>query len=458
MSGRAIVTAEEMRAAEAAVIDAGTDVETLMERAGAAAAEAIVSFAGTRPTLILCGPGNNGGDGYVIARHLRMRNIDVRVAALAEPKSGAAQWARSEWSGAVETLDSAKSAPVLVDALFGTGLTRPLDDAVSAALMRLAHEARVRIAIDLPSGAATDDGQLLSDVPYFDMTVTFASPKRSHFLEPCASHVGRLVVADIGVETHAEVCEIVRPRLPVPGAGDHKYSRGYVAVVAGEMPGAAALSAAAAARAGAGYVRLISNAMVGSLPKAVVQVGGWDAGDERIGAVVIGPGLGHGTDAVRRLNHLLSAGRSLVLDADALTLLTNRFDLLERGGGYPILTPHAGEFARLFGAIEGSKIDQARAAASRAGAVIIFKGPDTVVASPDGRVAIVPPAPHWLATAGTGDVLSGITAAMRAQGLEPFDAACAAVWLHGDAAARAGDGMIADDLIECLTASVKACR
>jgi hydroxyethylthiazole kinase-like uncharacterized protein yjeF len=458
VSGTAILTAEEMRAAEAKAIAAGTEVETLMERAGERAAEAIVAYAGTLPVLILCGPGNNGGDGYVIARHLRMRAIDVRVAALSEPTSNAARWARSEWSGEVETLEAVEAAPVLVDALFGTGLSRPLDEAASTALLRLARDAIIRVAIDLPSGAATDDGRLLSPVPDYDLTVTFAAPKRSHFLQPCARHVGRMVVADIGIDVQAKVHEIARPRLAAAGPDDHKYSRGYVAIVAGEMPGAAVLSATAAVRAGAGYVRFVSDRMLESLPRAIVQGGGWDARDERIDALLIGPGLGRGATSIEPLEEIIAAGRPLVIDADALVLLAGRLDLLKGGVGFPILTPHAGEFARLFGDIGGSKVDKALAAARQASAVIIFKGPDTVVASPDGRVAIAAPAPHWLASAGTGDVLAGIAAAMRARGLDPFDAACAGVWLHGDAARRAGDGMIADDLIDNLPASILACR
>ncbi|HKT16120.1 MAG TPA: NAD(P)H-hydrate dehydratase [Allosphingosinicella sp.] len=458
MKGRPIVTAADMRAAEAAVIAAGTSAETLMDRAGRAAAEALVNYTGARPTLILCGPGNNGGDGYVIAAQLRARGVDVRVAALSEPKSAAAAWARSAWLGEVEPLDAARPAPVLVDALFGTGLARPLDDAALRAVLRLAGGAGIRVAIDLPSGAATDDGRLLSPVPDYDLTVTFGALKPSHLLQPCARHVGRLVVADIGVGAATRLYEIARPSLRPPRADDHKYSRGYVAVVAGDMPGAAALAAAAALRSGAGYVRLVSNLILETLPNAIIQGGRWEDRDPRIGAVAIGPGLGRGADNARLFEHVLSTGHALVLDADALTLLTGRFDMLRGGNGLAILTPHAGEFERLFGSFPGSKVEQTRAAAAIAGAVIVFKGSDTVVAAPDGRAAIAPSAPHWLATAGTGDVLSGVIASMRARGLDAFEAACAGVWVHGHAAVRAGPGMIADDLVERLAETVADCR
>jgi hydroxyethylthiazole kinase-like uncharacterized protein yjeF len=455
--GRPILTADGMRAAEAATIEAGTPVEELMERAGIAAAEAIARFAGSQPTLILCGPGNNGGDGYVIARSLAEQGFDVRVAALGEPKSPAARQARERWTGAVEPLDCTSAAPLLVDALFGTGLTRGLDESTSGALLGLAAEARVRVAVDLPSGAATDDGHLLSSIPDFDLTVTFATLKPSHLLQPAAHHMGRLVIADIGIEARSDLTEIGMPRLAPPGPNDHKYSRGYVAVLAGEMPGAAALTASAALRAGAGYVRLASNTFLGNVPRAVVQGGDLAAilQDERIGALAIGPGHGRSEGAGRRLVEAAGCACPLVLDADALVLLSARLSLL--AGVDAILTPHAGEFERLFGAGEGSKLDRTRRAAAEAGAVIVFKGPDTVVAAPDGRTAIAPVATSWLASAGTGDVLTGVIAAMRAGGLPAFEAACAGVWIHGEAAKRAGAGLIADDLIEALPAVLARC-
>jgi hydroxyethylthiazole kinase-like uncharacterized protein yjeF len=444
VSDRFILTAAEMRAAEEGAIAAGTPVEALMERAGLAAAEAIWRFAGPLPALVLCGPGNNGGDGYVIARELKARGVAVRVAALAEPKGDAARAAREAWNGPVETLGEAPPAPLLVDALFGTGLARPLDAAVSGRLLDLAGSAGARIAVDLPSGVATDDGAILSPVPDCDLTITFQTLKPAHLLQPAARHMGRIVVADIGIAATSRLTEIGRPRLCEPGPDDHKYRRGYVALLAGAMPGASALAAAAASRAQAGYVRLIGPHVAG-LAHAIVQGPGDPAmllADARIGAVVIGPGLGKGAEAERLLGLALACGRPLVLDADAL--------IAGRIPAGAILTPHEGEFARLFPALAGGKVDKARAAAARSGAIIVYKGADTLVAAPDGRAAIAPPAPAWLASAGTGDVLTGIVAARLAALGDPYEAACEAVWLHGRAAERAGPGLIADDLIANL--------
>ena len=245
---RLILTAAEMRAAEAAAIAAGTPVEELMERAGIAAAEAIWRYAGPLPALVLCGPGNNGGDGYVIARALRARGVAVRVAALAEPTGDAARAARESWGGGVESLTDARPAPLLIDALFGTGLGRPLDGEVARRLLELAAGAKVRVAVDLPSGVATDDGAILSPVADYDLTITFQTLKPSHLLQRAARHMGRIVVADIGIAAAGRLQAIGPPALAEPGPDSHKYSRGLVTIVAGEMPGASALAAAAAIR------------------------------------------------------------------------------------------------------------------------------------------------------------------------------------------------------------------
>ena len=461
MSLRAILTAAEMRAAEAAAVAGGTPEQALMERAGQAAADAIRTFAGSMPALVLCGPGNNGGDGYVVARILQEAGGRIRVAASGDPVTPAARAARAAWQGPVEAIDTAAAAPLLIDALFGTGLARPLDEDLARALKGLADAARLRVAIDLPSGIASDDGALLSPVPDYDLTVTFAALKPSHLLQPAARHMGRLVIADIGVEADSRLHRLARPLLIAPGPADHKYSRGYVAVLAGEMPGAAALAAAAALRGGAGYVRLVASEPVRSVPSAVVQGHGSAAevlADPRLSAIAIGPGLGLTAAAGALLEQALASEAKLVLDADALTLAAEIGpDYLHRARVPPVLTPHAGEFARLFPDREGSKIERARRAADRARAVIVFKGPDTVVAAPDGRAVIAPAASHWLATAGTGDVLTGVIAAMRAWGLEAFEAACAAVWLHSRAAELAGPAMIADDLIGHLPTAFAEC-
>lgn len=456
MTGRVILTAAEMRAAEEAAIAAGTPVEELMERAGKSAAEAIWRFAGPLPALVLCGPGNNGGDGYVIARELAARGVDVRVAALGAPGTPAARAACASWAGSIEKLVDAAPAPMLIDALFGTGLSRPLDVGVSQRLGDLAVQAQVRVAVDLPSGVATDDGAILSPVPDYELTVTFQTLKPAHLLQPAARHMGRLAIADIGIEAESDLYQIGRPTLTGPGPDAHKFSRGLVTVIAGGMGGASALAAGAAARAGAGAVRLQAKALVHNAPAAIIQTPGDPLDrldDPRIGALLLGPGLLPDEEGRAMLEAVLRTGCPLVLDAGALRLLKDRgFSLLRNA----ILTPHEGEFAALFDGAPGSKVEQARHAAGRSGAVIVYKGPDTVVAAPDGRAAIGT-APHWLASAGTGDVLAGTIAAMRAGGMDAFEAACAGVWLHGRAAELAGPGLIADDLVHHLQAACAEC-
>ena len=457
MTGRPVLTAAEMRAAEAAAIAAGASEQILMERAGAATAEAIRRYAGPVPALVLCGPGNNGGDGYVIARALAERGVAVRVAALGEPRTEAARAAREAWKGEVEDIAAAAPAPLLVDALFGTGLARPLDEPLSQRLLALARAARVRVAVDLPSGAATDDGAILSPVPDFDLTVTFASLKPSHLLQPAARHMGRIVVADIGVEASSAVAETARPSLRRPGPDDHKYTRGYVLVVGGVMPGAAELAASAACRAGAGYVALVGGG--GNVPRAVVRVPRDRLRDrlrdKRIGAVVVGPGLGSDMEAWETLAAVMESPHPVVADGDALRLFAE-MGCSWMGSDRLIVTPHAGEFDHMFGDA-GSKIGAAREASARTGMIVVYKGPDTVVAEPEGRVGISAQAPHWLASAGTGDVLAGIVAAVRAAGLEPFEAACAGVWLHARAGELAGPGLVADALLDHLPAALAEC-
>lgn len=442
---RPILTAKAMHAAEQASIAAGTSVEQLMERAGAALAEAAYRFAGPMPVLVLCGPGNNGGDGYVAARTLAKRGISVRVAALGEPKSGAAKWARSEWSGEVETLSgSTVPEPLIIDALFGTGLRQGLEPAVSEQLSRLCEAAIVKLACDLPSGVETDSGAELSCVPIFDMTVTFGALKPAHLLSPAMHRCGRLVLADIGVEAGEAWHEIAPPRLPPLGPGGHKYDRGLVHALAGTMPGAIALAAKAAARAGAGYVRVSTSKPIEGLPSAIVQIDSAPVNDERIGCLLVGPGMG---DVPQVLTLALTSKAPKVIDADAISHLGEPQRLK---GQDAILTPHEGEFRKLFGNLAGSKAERALEAARLSGAVIVYKGPDTIVASPDGRLGFAPSAHPWLASAGTGDVLAGMVAAIRATGLPSFEAASAAVWLHGRAAEIAGPQLIADDLADAV--------
>jgi hydroxyethylthiazole kinase-like uncharacterized protein yjeF len=452
MSGRPILTAEKMRAAEEAAVNRGTSVETLMERAGAALAEAVYRFAGPTRALVVCGPGNNGGDGYVAARHLAERGIAVRVAALSEPRSAAAKRARGEWSGKVEELGEAtQAAPLLIDCLFGTGLKRGLEPSVSAQLQRLCSQSRIRVACDLPSGVETDSGACLGELPAFDMTVTFGALKPAHRLFPAMHRCGRVVLAEIGIEATTDWREIAPPELPPLDPGGHKYDRGLVHMLAGKMPGAIALAATAAARAGAGYVRVSTSQRIEGLPSAIVQLDTAEVNDERIGCLLVGPGMG---DIPQVLTLALTSKAPKVVDADAISHLGEPERLK---GQDAIITPHDGEFHRLFGDIDGTKPERALEAARRSGAVVVYKGADTLVAAPDGRLGFRPPAPAWLASAGTGDVLAGVIAAMRARGLPAFEAACAGVWLQGTAAEIAGPEMIADDVARAIPAAIAQC-
>jgi len=451
-----VLTAAEMRAAERKAINAGTSVDTLMERAGAAVAEAVWRIAGHAEVLVACGPGNNGGDGYVAARLLRDCGVKVRVASTGPAKAEAARNAASRWDGPVEPLNEAKRAPVLVDALFGTGLARPLEASTAEALARLCAGAHRRIGVDLPSGVATDDGAVLGPVPQFDLTVTFGALKPSHLLLPAAGLCGQVAVAEIGlgpIEAHTH--RISRPLLSPPAHDSNKYRRGKLLVLAGDMPGASLLAALAGQRAGAGYVELLG--AEGDAPPHALVRRAWSESaleDPRVGAIVAGPGLGRGRMARARLDAALGSGRRLLLDADALTLIGKaRHDRL---AGH-VLTPHWGEFVRLFGDSGADRLTQTRAAAAASGAIVLLKGADSIVAHPDGRAAIFPLAPSWLASAGTGDVLAGIVGALLAQGVEPFDAAQAGLWLHAEAGRRAGPMLIADDLIAHLPRAAAAC-
>lgn len=441
-----VLTAAEMKAAE---VGCGVPLDVLMERAGAALADAVARFGNGQPVLVLCGPGNNGGDGYVAARLLAGRGYEVRVAATAPSRTDLSIAAAARWHGLTERLDSARAAPVLVDALFGTGLARPLDQSVADPLERLSSEARIRIAADLPSGVSTDDGADLGSAGA-DITIAFGAAKPAHLLQPAASRCGRVLVADIGIDVQGASNVLAAPSLTPPSASTHKYTRGMVAIVAGAMPGAATLGASAAAHV-AGYTVLCGK---GDAPAAVVRRGfAATLADKRLGAMLIGPGLSDTLENRETMALALASDVPLVLDAGALAMVEP--SSLCRAAP-TIVTPHDGEFARLFGSGNGSKLVRARDAAVQSGAAVVFKGSDTVIASPDGRLTLAPPASSWLATAGTGDVLAGLVAGLLSQGCDPHEAACAAVWLHGEAARRAGAAFIADDLLAHIPGAVSA--
>ncbi len=439
-----ILTASVMRRAEL-----GSDIplEALMTAAGTALAEAVWRFGCNRPTLVLCGPGNNGGDGYVCATLLAARGLDVSVAVSGKPNSRLASDAMSAWQGSIEGLAGCSPKPVIVDALFGTGLDRALDPEIARHLDRLSASAALVIAADIPSGMQSDTGADLGGARA-DLTVAFGAAKPAHVLEPAASQCGTTLMAEIGLQPLSDVQVLAPPSLTRPTMLDHKYTRGMVAVIGGSMSGAGALSATAALRAGAGLVLAVN--VRGSVPHAIVLRDGGELtatlADDRLGAVVIGPGLGRDADARDALRAATACRHPIVLDGDAL------FEPLRKRRAATVLTPHEGEFLRLFGYLDGSKIDRARAAAIHSGATVIYKGADTVIASPDGRVTCARPGTPWLATAGTGDVLAGVVGAMLARGMEPHDAACAAVWLHAEAARNVGPGLIADDISGQLAA------
>jgi hydroxyethylthiazole kinase-like uncharacterized protein yjeF len=448
--GAALLTPDAMRAAEAAAIAAGTPALRLMERAAAAAALAIDRFAPARPALVLCGPGNNGGDGYAVAALLRVRGRAVRVAACGPARGEPAVTMATRWAGPVETLEQAEPASLIIDALFGTGLQRQLAAPVQAALDRLRDCGATIIALDTPSGIDALTGDCLGRPLAADMTICFGAMKRGQALGAGRSLSGRIVVADIGVPLPMDGARLVPPprREPLP-ADTHKYRRGALLVIeaAPERGGAAQLTALAALRAGAGVVTLVGagHAQPGAaIMRRSDMQGVAMLADLRLGAVAIGPGLvadQRGRDWVHRL---LGGDVPLVIDAGALSALPSTGFAEARAPR--VLTPHDGEFTRLFGAIGADRVAATTAAAKTSDSVIVLKGAETIIAVPDGRVGINLHATPWLATAGSGDVLTGIIAALLAQGLAPFDAARAGVWLHGDAGIRCGPGLIADDL------------
>jgi hydroxyethylthiazole kinase-like uncharacterized protein yjeF len=481
-----LLSPAEMAEADRRTIAAGTTGEKLMDRAGRAVADLIANRypLGTR-VVVTCGPGNNGGDGFVAARILRERGYPVRVSLLGsrEALAGDAAKAAGKWGGDVSTMSasSLNGADVIVDALFGAGLSRNLEGKAKAAVEQVAGSGIPVVAVDLPSGIDGASGQVRGAAVRAIETVTFCRKKPAHLLFPGRRHCGRIHVADIGISTSTVAA--VSPRtfanepvlwrqvLPAPSADGHKYDRGHAVVVSGPMhtTGAARLAARAALRAGAGLVTIAApksavSILASALTAVMVRQANGAKGlatllaDKRLNVVLLGPGQGVGKGTREAVVAAAKAGRALVLDADALSSFSESAVSLARlisRVPAAVLTPHEGEFARLFRRDNqvvraDSKIDRARAAARCVNAVIVLKGPDTVVAAPDGRAAIANNAPAWLATAGTGDVLAGIVAGLLAQQMPAFEAACAAVWLHGAAGNEAGPALISEDLDAAL--------
>ena len=449
MSGRPVLTAAEMRTLEERFADTHEDgLWALMRRAGEGAARTIAIRAAGREVLVLCGPGNNGGDGYVIAATLRDMGVPVRVAALAAPASDLCERAAAGWSGDLEDV-RCKTADIFVDCGFGTGLSRPLDADWIKGIADLAGEAEWSFALDVPSGVYADTGEAQRGVARFDEALVPAALKPAHLLHPAAQRMGRLSVIDIGLpQADVRLRENGPPADVSADPASHKFDRGHVAVIFGDMAGAGWLASRAAQRGGAGFVSAVGGA--GHVPPSsiVARAAEWDA-FEKVDAIVIGPGLGTDRTAKSRAEGILDLpDMAKVLDGDIFTLFTD--DPHRLAGDLHVLTPHEGEFARMFGEVDGSKVERARAAARRAGAVVVLKGADTVIAHPDGRAAINTHASPRLATAGSGDVLAGVIGAELASGRDAFTVACAGVWRHGDAGLRGRDGMIAEDLLDLL--------
>jgi hydroxyethylthiazole kinase-like uncharacterized protein yjeF len=442
---------------------------------------------------VLCGPGANGGDGYVAATILHQSGVAVSLWASSRPRPATdAAKAAAGWTLPVRPLCdfAARQGDVVIDALYGAGLSKPPAGADAEAIAKVSALGLPVVAVDLPSGVSGASGAVLGEAFRAEVTVTFACRKPGHLLLPGRELCGEVVVRDIGIgadviasldaRTFANDPRLWRDALALPAVDTHKYRRGHVGVFSGGpgSTGAARLSALAAARAGAGAVTVLSpaNAMqvnAAHLTAIMLRKVGDPADlavyldDKRPSAFVLGPGFGVGEKARKFALAILGDGRGrgnngvegLVLDADGITAFRDAPASLFITAGAKdapalVMTPHEGEFARLFSSLASdeslSKLDKARKAAQRSHGVIIYKGADTVIAAPDGRAAINSNGAPWLATAGSGDVLAGIVAGFLAQGMPAFEAACAAVWLHAEAGSRFGPGLIAEDLPQAL--------
>lgn len=469
-----------MAQADRATVLAGTPAQQLMQHAGNAVGREIRLRWSPRPVSILCGPGNNGGDGFVIANFLKQHGWPVRVALLgrlAELKGGA-QFHAQQWSGPVEPLNPAAVAgsALVVDAIFGAGLNRALSSEVLKTLA-LARESLIPIvAVDVPSGVMGDSGES-TDAVAAHCTVTFARKKPGHLLMPARQLCGEIMVADIGI-TDATIATLNiqawendpalwRSRLPTAASSGNKYTRGHALLYGGyPMTGAARMAARAAARSGCGLTTLAvpevalpiyAAALTSIMVQPLQHAGDLTAllADRRYSAFLVGPGAGVSALTRQYASSMLAAAKPVVLDADAISVFAERpQELFAAIRGPVVMTPHEGEFKRLF-RLEGDKLQRARAAARDSGAIIVLKGADTVVAAPDGRAVINANAPATLATAGSGDVLGGLILGLLAQGMEPFFAAAAAVWIHGDAASSFGLGLLAEDLPDLVPGTLR---
>lgn len=478
----AILTVREMAAADQLAMASGIPGETLMEAAGRSVAEAIRRAHPEGPALVLCGPGNNGGDGFVVARHLQKCGWPVDLALLGTPGSlkGDAATMAGRWTGPIQSFhpELVQGKAVIVDGVFGAGLARPVTGEAAEMIEAANGAPAFRVAIDIPSGVHGDTGAIAGIAFKADMTVTFFRAKPGHFLMPGRNFTGEMKVTDIGID--AEVLAQIRPAqylngpalwadvFSSPDMGAHKYSRGHAIVTSGGQAttGAACLAARGALRIGAGLVTVFCPseslpALAAKLTAVMTRPYAGSADymreleDGRKNAILLGPGNGVTDETRAHVAAALASRKRCVLDADALSVFAaSPAELFACIAGDVVITPHAGEFARLFPdlvpLLSSDKLSAARRAAVQSGAVVVLKGADTVIAAPDGRAAINANAPPSLATAGSGDVLAGFVVGLLAQAMPTFEAAAAAVWLHGAAAAQFGPGLIAEDLSDQL--------
>lgn len=465
----------EMYESDRLTIKSGISGIQLMESAGSAIVREIRKRWSPRKTIVLCGPGNNGGDGFVVARLLSQRGWSVRVLLLGDRAKlkGDAKTNSDLWPYDIHTLSpkGIEGAQLIVDAVFGAGLTRDVDGVIAKTLKAVEKKNIPVVAVDTPSGIHGDTGQVMGRSLPADVTVTFARAKTGHYLMPGRAYCGKLVVADIGIPDH--VIEKINPKallndpkdlFPWPDLNAHKYNRGHGVIIGGQkMTGATRLAAACARRVGAGLVTISAHGTASLIyrqaePGNIVSTDAIETHltDPRKNAFLMGPGLGITDENKSLLKQILKSNKDLVLDADALTMLADHN--WKKRAKQTLLTPHEGEFARIFPKISGSKLEKARLGAKKSNCVVLLKGPDTVIAAPDGRASINATGTPWLATAGSGDGLAGICLGLMAQGLDGYDAARLGVWLHGMCAEQFGEGFIAEDIVTILPTVLKTIK